>query len=170
MFALNIKLAGIVGESIVDGPGLRFVIFVQGCPHKCEGCHNPETHDFGGGRLADTDKIYESIKRNSMIKGVTFSGGEPFCQAEPLAELAAVLKADGYNLLSFSGFTFEQLFSMSKKDTAVKKLLERLDFLIDGKFDITKRSLDLKYRGSTNQRVIDVQESLKQERAVEIEI
>ena len=167
---MKIRLAGLSSESIVDGPGIRFTIFVQGCPHHCEGCHNPETHDFEAGRLADTDKILAAIEKNPMIKGVTFSGGEPFCQAEPLAELAMKLKEKGYNLLSFTGFTFEELTEMAKEDKNIKKLLSLLDYMIDGQFVLSQRSLELKYKGSRNQRTLDVQESLKQEKAVEIEL
>lgn len=167
---MKIKLAGMVGDSIVDGPGLRFTIFVQGCPHHCEGCHNPESHDFNGGRWADTDKIIEKIKADEIIRGVTFSGGEPFCQPEPLAYMAEKLKKDGYNLMAYTGFTFEQLLKMSESDKNVKRLLNCLDYIIDGRFVLALRSLELKYKGSSNQRTIDVQESLKQGRAVEVEI
>ncbi len=167
---MKIKLAGLSSESIVDGPGIRFTVFVQGCPHHCEGCHNPETHDFEGGRLADTDRILTAIEKNPMIKGVTFSGGEPFCQAEPLADLAEKLKAKGYNILSFTGFTFEELLDMSLQDKNIAKLLSLLDYMIDGPFELSKRSLELKYRGSKNQRILDVRESLRQEKAVEIEL
>lgn len=167
---MKIKLAGLVPESIVDGPGLRFTIFVQGCPHNCEGCHNPETHDFNAGRYADTDKILEKIKENPIIKGVTFSGGEPFCQAEPLADLGEKLKAEGYNILSFSGYKFEKLLEMSTTDINIKRLLNVIDILIDSPFILSQRSLELKYKGSKNQRTIDVKQSLIQGRAVEVEI
>ena len=167
---MKIKLAGLVGDSIVDGPGLRFTIFVQGCPHHCEGCHNPESHDFNGGRWADTDKIIEKIKANEIIRGVTFSGGEPFCQPEPLADMAQKLKKDGYHLMAYTGYTFEQLLKMAEADENVNRLLNRLDNMIDGRFVLALRSLELKYKGSSNQRTLDVQESLKQGRAVEVEI
>ena len=167
---MKIKLAGLVGDSIVDGPGLRFTIFVQGCPHHCEGCHNPESHDFDGGRWADTDKIIEKIKANEIIRGVTFSGGEPFCQSEALADMAEKLKNDGYHLMAYTGYTFEQLLKMSETDENVKRLLACLDNIIDGRFVLALRSLELKYKGSSNQRTLDVQESLRQGRAVEVEI
>ena len=167
---MKIKLAGLVGDSIVDGPGLRFTIFVQGCPHHCEGCHNPESHDFNGGRWADTDKIIEKIKANEIIRGVTFSGGEPFCQPEPLADMAQKLKKDGYHLMAYTGYTFEQLLKMAEADENVNRLLNRLDNMIDGRFVLALRSLELKYKGSSNQRTLDVQKSLKQGRAVEVEI
>lgn len=167
---MKIRLAGLVADSIVDGPGFRFTIFTQGCPHHCEGCHNPQTHDFNGGRYADCDKIIEKICQNKFIAGVTFSGGEPFCQPEPCAYTAKRLKGLDYHLMAFTGYTFEQLFEMSQKDKYVKEFLSCLDIIIDGKFDLSQRSLELKYKGSKNQRTIDVQESLKQGRAVEIEI
>lgn len=165
-----IKLAGIVPESYVDGPGIRFTIFVQGCPHHCDGCHNPETHDFNAGRLADTDRIYNKIRQFPLVHGVTFSGGEPFCQPEPLAELGEKLKADGYHLMSYSGWTFEQLLAKSEKEPQVKRLLGSLDVLVDGRFVLAERSLELKFRGSRNQRLINVPESLAQGKAVTIDL
>ena len=167
---MNIKLAGLVPESYVDGPGIRFTIFVQGCPHNCEGCHNPETHDFNAGRLADTDRIYNKIKTFPLVKGVTFSGGEPFCQAEPLAELGEKLKKDGYHLMSYSGWTFEQLLAKGEKEPHVKRLLGLLDILVDGRFVLAERSLELRFRGSRNQRLIDVQKSLEKGEAVIAEL
>lgn len=165
-----IKLAGLIPESFVDGPGIRFTVFTQGCPHRCEGCHNPETHDFNGGRLADVDKIYSKIVSNPLIKGVTFSGGEPFCQPEPLSYLAAKLKKDGYHIMSYSGFLFEDLISKSEKDKHIKKLLENLDIVVDGPFLLAERSLELKFRGSRNQRIINVPESLKCGKTIEAEL
>lgn len=165
-----IRLAGLVPESYVDGPGIRFTVFVQGCPHHCKGCHNPETHDFNGGRLADVDKIFGKIIRDPLIKGVTFSGGEPFCQPEPLNYLAGLLKEKGYHVMSYSGYTFEELLEMSEKNSDVKGLLEKLDILVDGRFELSQRSLELKFKGSRNQRLIDVPKSLKDGRVVLCEI
>lgn len=167
---MHIKLAGLVPESYVDGPGIRFTIFVQGCPHHCEGCHNPDTHDFDAGRLADTDRIYSKIKQFPLVHGVTFSGGEPFCQAEPLSDLGEKLKNDGYHLMSYSGWTFEQLMAKSEKEPYVKKLLGLLDILVDGRFVLAERSLELKFRGSRNQRLIDVPKSLEKGEPVIIEL
>lgn len=168
--ALQIRLAGLVPESIVDGPGLRFAIFVQGCPHHCEGCHNPETHDFGAGRLADTDRIFEKIQAYPLVHGVTFSGGEPFCQPEPLAYLAEKLKGGGYHIMCYSGYTFEELLRQAERDRHTKKLLGCLDILVDGRFELSQRSLDLKFRGSGNQRILDVPKSLSEGRAVPAEM
>lgn len=165
-----IRLAGLVPESYVDGPGIRFTVFVQGCPHHCKGCHNPETHDFNGGRLADVDKIFGKIIRDPLIKGVTFSGGEPFCQPEPLNYLAGMLKEKGYHVMSYSGYTFEELLKMSEENSNIKGLLEKLDILVDGRFELSQRSLELKFKGSRNQRLIDVPKSLKEGRVVLCEI
>jgi len=165
-----IKLAGLVPESFVDGPGIRFTIFTQGCPHKCEGCHNPETHDFNGGRLADVDKIYSKIVSDPLVKGVTFSGGEPFCQPEPLAYLAKLLKKKNYHIISYSGYTFEELIEKSKNNAYVSDLLHNIDILIDGKFVLSERSLELRFRGSRNQRIVDIPESIKAGKAVIVEI
>ena len=136
---MKIKLAGLVSDSIVDGPGFRFTIFTQGCPHHCEGCQNPQTHDFNGGRYADCDKIIEKIQKNKLISGVTFSGGEPFCQPEACAYTAKKLKELNYNLMAFTGYEFEQLIEMTEKDKFVKEFLSCLDIVIDGKFEPARR-------------------------------
>lgn len=151
-----LNIAGIVKESIVDGPGIRFTIFVQGCPHHCLGCHNPQTHDFSGGKQISIDEIVSQIENVPYISGVTFSGGEPFCQSEGLYKLAKRLKQMNKHLMCYTGYTFEQLM---QKDDA-KLLLSQLDLLVDGKFEQDKKSLDLKFRGSSNQRILDVQKSL----------
>ncbi|MBR2743039.1 MAG: anaerobic ribonucleoside-triphosphate reductase activating protein [Clostridia bacterium] len=161
-----IRIAGIVGDSITDGPGLRVAVFVQGCPHHCEGCHNPTTHDFSGGTPMSVSDVYKIIKKNPIIKGVTFSGGEPFCQASPLASLAKLVKADGLELAVYSGYTFEELLKLSKSDEGVMALLSLCDTLIDGRFVLSERSLSIRFRGSRNQRIIDVQKSLEAGEAV----
>ena len=161
------RLAGVIRESIVDGPGFRFVVFAQGCPHHCEGCHNPETHSFEGGYISNTDNIIEAMKKDSLLAGITLSGGEPFCQAEAFSVLAKRVKEMGLNVMAYTGFIFEQLYNAFEKHPEYKKLLEQVDILIDGKFEIKNRSLALKFRGSTNQRVIDVPASLEAGRAVE---
>lgn len=165
-----IKLSGLVPESFVDGPGIRFTIFTQGCPHKCEGCHNPETHDFDGGRFADVDKLFSRIIENPLLQGVAFSGGEPFCQPEPLAYLAKLLKEKGYHIMSYSGYTFEELLERSKSNSHIKELLQNIDILVDGPFVLAERSLELRFRGSRNQRIIDVHKSLETGKAVTVEI
>lgn len=166
---MEIRIAGTVQDSIVDGPGLRYVVFVQGCPHCCAGCHNPQTHDFSGGRLTDTDALFDECVENPLTMGVTFSGGEPFSQAEALYELGTRLKQRGYNLMCYSGWTFEELLKKAETDEFVGKLLGILDTLVDGRFELSRRSLTLKFRGSTNQRILDVKKSLAEHTAIEAE-
>ncbi len=153
-----LRIAGIEPESIVDGPGFRYVIFVQGCPHHCPGCHNPQTHDFEGGFPADSEQILREIRQNPLLSGVTFSGGEPFCQAEALAALARRLRAQGTlkHLVIYSGFTIEQLTRQAETEPAVRELLALCDVLIDGPFVLSMRDLCLRFRGSSNQRIIDM--------------
>jgi len=158
-----LDLAGISRDSIVDGPGIRTTVFTQGCPHHCPGCHNPETWDFGCGTEMDEEAVLDIVRSNPLCKGVTFSGGEPFCQAESLARLGRVLKAEGYEVASYTGYTFEQLLEGTAEQ---KELLETLDVLIDGPFLMEERSLELNFRGSRNQRVLNVPASLKAGRAV----
>ncbi len=167
---MQIRIAGTVQDSIVDGPSLRYVIFTQGCPHRCEGCHNPETHDFSGGRLTDTDTLFEECAENPLTRGVTFSGGEPFCQAEALYRLGLRFKERGLNLMAYSGWTFEQLTEKAKTEEYVGRLLSILDILVDGRFELSERSLMLPYRGSSNQRIIDVQKSLAENCVTMLEI
>jgi anaerobic ribonucleoside-triphosphate reductase activating protein len=161
----KIRIAGIITDSIVDGPGVRYTIFTQGCSHKCAGCHNPKTWDYNGGTLVEIDKIIKEIESLKYIKDITFSGGEPFDQPEPLTEMSGILKNKGYNILSFSGYTYEQLLNDSKK----LKALQYIDILVDGRFEIKLKSLSLKFRGSVNQRIINVQESLKANQVVLID-
>lgn len=152
----SIRIAGIVRESIVDGPGIRFTVFCQGCPHACEGCHNPETHDFTGGSDCGIDRLLEEIEKNPLLAGVTFSGGEPFCQARGFAELAKKVREKNLSITVFSGYTLEQLNEMSKQDEDVRELLQLTDILIDGPYIKELRDLTLRFRGSSNQRVIDM--------------
>ncbi|WP_195985492.1 anaerobic ribonucleoside-triphosphate reductase activating protein [Clostridium sp. D33t1_170424_F3] len=149
-----LKISGIEPESIVDGKGIRYVIFTQGCPHHCPGCHNPQTHDFAGGREADTDALLAEIRENPLLKGVTFSGGEPFCQPGPLALLAEQVHALGKDVTVYTGFTYEQL--QSRHDAGIDALLAQADVLIDGRFEEAQKDLTLLFRGSRNQRVIDM--------------
>lgn len=155
----SIRLAGIVRESIVDGPGIRFTVFCQGCPHACKGCHNPETHDFAGGKDISIDRLIEEINKDKLLAGVTFSGGEPFCQPEAFAELGKRVKECGLNIVVFSGYTLEQLNDMSVQSAGVRELLGLTDILIDGPFVNELRDLTLQFRGSSNQRVIDMNET-----------
>ena len=156
----KLRISGCVNDSIVDGPGLRFTLFTQGCPHNCPGCHNPQTHDFKGGYNASIKKIFAQIKANPLLSGVTFSGGEPFVQAKTLVPLAKMIKEAGLELACYTGFVFEQLASDQVK--GARELLNYIDVLIDGKFVLSQRSLDLAFKGSKNQRTINVPQSLKE--------
>ncbi len=154
-----LRIAGVVEESAVDGPGLRFTVFTQGCPHACPGCHNPHTHPFDAGTLVSGDELYRQIRENPLLSGVTFSGGEPFCQPLPLARLARRLhKNTSLTIVTYTGYIFEELFE--SPDENIRALLAETDVLIDGKFLLALRDLTLRFRGSTNQRVIDVPKSL----------
>ncbi len=151
------RVNGIMNDSIVDGPGLRLAVFVQGCSHGCLGCHNPETHEKAGGKVMDTGDVSEMLRKNPLLDGLTLSGGEPFEQAEACLLMARDAKAMGLNVWIYSGFTYEAL--KRQEDTAVQGLLNTCDVLVDGPFVLTQRSLDLDFRGSRNQRLIDLKTS-----------
>lgn len=157
----KIRLSGIVKESIVDGPGIRYVLFTQGCPHKCDGCHNPQTHDLNCGNLTSIDEIVTDINKNPLLKGITVSGGEPFMQATQVSKLISKLNKKKLDIIVYTGFEFEYLLKNSTESNGFNSLLNSADILIDGKFDINLKSDVLAYRGSTNQRSIDCKESLK---------
>lgn len=154
--ASKLRLSGIAQESIVDGPGLRYVVFVQGCPHHCVGCHNPQTHDFSEGYDMDIDSILEQYKGNPLLAGITFSGGEPFCQPGPLAELGEKIKDLGHTVMVYSGYTLEELLELKKTQPEVGQLLDVADILVDGPYVEALRDLELLFRGSANQRVIEL--------------
>ncbi len=158
-----LDLSGIVSDSIVDGPGIRTTIFCQGCPHHCPGCHNPETWDFGCGTQVPVEYLLDVVRSNPLCRGVTFSGGEPFAQAAGFAKLAKLLKEKGYEVASYSGYTFEELLEGSEEQ---KALLAAIDILIDGPFLMAEKSLEIAFRGSRNQRILDVKKSLAEGRAV----
>ena len=159
-----LNLSGIVSDSIVDGPSIRTTIFSQGCPHHCPGCHNPETWAFGCGTDVPVAAIVGIVKSNPLCRGVTFSGGEPFAQAAGFAKLAVLLKAEGYEVASYSGYTFEELLEGTE---AQQQLLSNIDILIDGPFLVSEKSLEIAFRGSRNQRILDVKKSLADGKAVE---
>ena len=150
--ASELRVCGIEPESIVDGEGIRYVIFVQGCPHNCPGCHNPESHPFDSGETRTVDAIFKEICEDPLLSGVTFSGGEPFCQPEPLAELARMVRARGLDITTYTGYRYEDLLRMQVPGIA--ELLAETDVLIDGPFMLEERDLTLPFRGSRNQRII----------------
>ena len=162
----RLRIAGIEPESFVDGPGIRMTIFTQGCHHNCPGCQNPQTHDFNGGRDIDIEEIVSMLDDNPLLDGVTFSGGDPMDQAEALIPLARIIKERGLNLVIFTGYTYERLMELAAGRPGFTELLSYADILIDGPFIMAKKSLEIKFRGSSNQRIIDVPKSLVEGRVV----
>lgn len=159
-----IWIAGVADDSIVDGPGIRVTLFCQGCPHHCPGCQNPETWPFAGGTKMEEEALFARIRENPLARGVTFSGGEPFAQAAGFARLAGMLQSAGYEVACYTGYRFEDLLCGAPDQQA---LLQKLDVLIDGPFVEELKSLSLPYRGSSNQRILDVPASLREGKAVE---
>ncbi|MDR2458332.1 MAG: anaerobic ribonucleoside-triphosphate reductase activating protein [Clostridiales Family XIII bacterium] len=163
-----LKIAGIVEDSITDGPGLRTTIFFQGCDKNCMGCHNPEAIPLVGGKEFSSGEIFDIIDDNILIQGVTFSGGEPLLQAKEIIPLAEKINKKNLNLIIYTGDVFEDI--LKTKDKAKLKLLELADCLIDGPFILEQRDLSLSFRGSKNQRILDLKKSLEKREAVLIEL
>lgn len=157
----TIRLAGIAYESLVNGPGIRRVFFSQGCNHNCKWCFNPETHDFSGGEEKNINELIEDVYKNPMLKGITFSGGDPFERSEEFAYMAKAFKKKNLNIWSYTGYTFEYIIDNLDERNGWKDLINNLDVLVDGRFEEDKAVEGLKFRGSTNQRIIDVKESLR---------
>ena len=152
----TIRLYGLVTDSIVDGPGFRVSIFTQGCPHHCEGCHNPQSHDPTGGKVWTLDDVEAKFTGNPLLDGITLSGGEPFSQPAACAELARRAHQKGLNVWTYSGYVYDKLLEMARTDEAANALLHETDVLVDGPFLLAQRSLELLYCGSKNQRLIDM--------------
>lgn len=163
----TIRIAGVIKESIVDGPGIRFVVFTQGCPHRCPGCHNQQTHDAAGGTQMELDRILQAIDQNPLLDGLTLSGGEPFEQAGQAAKLARAAKRRGLHVICYTGYTFEYLRAHADVRNGWNELLEACDVLVDGRFEQKQKDLTLRFRGSRNQRVIDLPRSLERGGVVE---
>lgn len=157
----SIRLSGIAYESLVNGPGMRRVFFAQGCKHNCPGCFNPDTHDFTGGEERNMDELIKDVLDNPILKGVTFSGGDPFEQADKFAYMAREFRNNGLNIWSYTGYKFENIIKQLENNKGWQDLLNNIDVLVDGRFDKDKMQDGLKFRGSLNQRIIDVKESLK---------
>lgn len=157
---MKIRLADekLLTDSIVDGEGLRAVLWTQGCSHNCKGCHNPETHAFDKGTLVEVEKVKDLIKDLTLQDGLTLSGGDPFFQPEACLEIAKFAKERGLNVWAYTGFLFEDLLNNEK----MRNLLNYIDVLVDGPFMLENKTLSLKFRGSSNQRIINVPKSLKQ--------
>jgi anaerobic ribonucleoside-triphosphate reductase activating protein len=152
---MKIRLAGIIENSINNGEGIRKVIFAQGCKHHCKGCFNPSTHDFNGGYECDTDKIIERINNDYMIDGVTFSGGDPFEQAEAFAEIAKNINPE-LNIWCYTGYTLQEIIDKANEKPEWVDLLTHIDVLVDGKFEEDKKDRNLKFKGSSNQNIIQL--------------
>jgi anaerobic ribonucleoside-triphosphate reductase activating protein len=167
---MTIRLANdLQFDSIVDGEGIRAVLWTQGCPHKCKGCHNPETHSFKDGKKVNIDDLKKELISVTGQDGLTLSGGEPFSQAKECYQIAKYAKEIGLNIWCYSGYTFEELLLMEKNNPYIIALLNNIDVLVDGKFILEEVDLNLKFRGSSNQRIIDVGESLRQKEICLIE-
>lgn len=152
---MKVRLAGIIETSINNGEGIRKVIFAQGCRHHCKGCFNPSTHDFNGGYECDTDKIIERINNDYMIDGVTFSGGDPFEQAEAFAEIAKNINPE-LNIWCYTGYTLQEIIDKANEKPEWVDLLTHIDVLVDGKFEEDKKDRNLKFKGSSNQNIIQL--------------
>lgn len=165
-----IRLAGIAYESLVNGPGLRRVFFAQGCKHNCEGCFNKETHDFNGGELKEIDRLIDDVINNPLLKGITFSGGDPLEQVEGFSYMAKAFKKKGLNIWCYTGYTFEQILDMMKENKFLYELINNIDVLVDGRFEINNKNDSLRFRGSTNQRLINVKDSLEKNEIIIVEL
>lgn len=156
---MDVRIAGYTVGSIVDGKGIRFTIYMQGCKHNCIGCHNPSTHDMAGGELTTTEEVINKIKAQKMFSGITLSGGDPFFQPEAAKKLADATHYLGKNVWCYTGYTFEQIRDSNNK--AMLELLKSIDVLVDGRFVLELKTLDLPFRGSSNQRIIDVKKTIE---------
>ena len=163
---MQIRLAAdLQADSVVDGEGVRTVLWTQGCPHACKGCHNPQTHSFNDGVLVDVEEVIEALSEIKHQDGLTLSGGDPVCQSEACYEISKAAHEMGMNVWCYTGFTYETMLQNPKH----RRLLEQIDVLVDGKFILEEKSYNLHFRGSRNQRIIDVQRSLKEEKVVLVE-
>ena len=164
---MEIRLAApLQSDSVVDGFGVRTVIWTQGCSHNCPFCHNPSTHSFTGGALFSVEDIKEELNNLAGQDGITLSGGDPLFQVNAVLEIAKHAKSIGLNIWCYTGFTYEKILEMGKTNSNYLELLKYLDVLVDGKFEIDKKDLTLLFRGSSNQRLINMKETLKQNKIV----
>ena len=160
---MKVRLAyPIQSDSIVDGEGLRSVIWFQGCKHYCKGCHNPETWNMNQGYEVDIEQLKKEIEELELQDGVTFSGGDPMFQPEALLYLLKVVKENGMNTWVYSGYTFDKLLEIAIEKPIYHDILNNIDVLVDGLFELENKSLNVIFRGSTNQRIIDVKKSIKE--------
>lgn len=158
---MKIRLAAdLQMDSIVDGEGIRTVIWTQGCPHHCKGCHNPETWAYDQGIEVDVEEVKKELSQLEGQDGITLSGGDPLEQVDACIEICKHAKKLGMNVWCYTGYLYEEV----QNDPEKKKILPYIDVLVDGPFILEERSLDLYFKGSRNQRVIDVPESLKEQK------
>lgn len=165
---MKVQIAGVVNESVTDGPGFRTTIFFQGCRHHCLGCHNPQTWSGEGGDSLEIEDLIDQIPYSPLIKGITLSGGDPFFQPQAAAVIARDCKNHQKDVWAYTGFTWEQLMAQGDQDRL--ELLNSCDVLVDGPFMQTLLRYDLPFRGSSNQRLIAVQESLLAGRVIEVQL
>lgn len=162
----TLRLADITKESIVDGPGIRYVLWSQGCKHHCKGCFNPHTHSFAEGKDYSIDMILKEIGNNPLLQGITCSGGDPFEQADAFAYICAKVKHLGLDVWCYTGYTFSYIVQNLRNKPDWKSLLSHIDVLVDGRFEETQKDLTLAFRGSSNQQIIDVQKSLGEKKII----
>ena len=155
---MMMRMYGFELNSYVDGPGIRMAIFFQGCLHKCEGCHNPGSWPMYGGEKIDTDVFKKAMAGDALLTGITLSGGEPFLQPQAALDLAKFAHSRKLTVWCYTGYTFEQINEWQDNR---KTLLQNIDVLVDGPFKLEEKSLDIPWRGSRNQRLIDVKKSLE---------
>ena len=160
---MKIRLAGeMTTDSIVDGEGIRSVVWTQGCIHNCYGCHNPETHDFNKGILREVSEVIDEIKELEFQDGITLSGGDPLCQIDACLEIAKFCQLNGLNVWCYTGYKTEDLLLRANKETNLKELLENIDVLVDSPFILELKSYNVPFRGSSNQRIVDSKRSIKE--------
>lgn len=162
----QIRVAGIVEESIVDGPGLRYVVFAQGCRHHCPGCHNPQTHSFKGGSLVEVEEMVNQMEHNPLLDGITLSGGEPLEQAKGFVALARAAKEMALHIMIYTGYTYEEIVDLGDDLPGAGDLLDLADILVDGPFQRDAKDPMLRFRGSGNQRIIHLPSTRRTGRVV----
>lgn len=164
---MQIRLASeMTYDSIVDGEGIRTVIWTQGCIHNCPGCHNPHTHSFSEGFLKDVELVCDEIAEIEFHDGITLSGGDPFCQIDACLEIAKFCQNKGLNVWCYTGYKMEFLLERCKKEKKLKEFLENIDVLVDSPFIMELKSYNVPFRGSSNQRLIDSKNSVKLNKVV----
>ena len=164
------NMAGFYDESISNGLGWRAVLFVSGCPHHCPGCHNEIAQDYNYGEEFHKEEILDRIRENSILNGVTISGGEPLCEQNigTVLDFIKDVKKEkpDFNIWCYSGYTFEQL--KERNDEVTNELLNTIDVLVDGRFVLEKKDPTLKFRGSDNQRILDVHKCIQEQKIVQL--